>query len=312
MNNEIHTVLGAAGATGQAVIKELLIRNLKVNGVERSKRSVGIKTIQADLLNLNETIKAIQHSTFVYLCVGLPYQARVWTKDWPIIMHNVIAACERYNAKLIFFDNAYMYGPEPLSQPFSEMHLQYPTTKKGLARKQTTDMLLDAIAKKRICAVVGRSADFYGEHAVNSPFYISFIQNMLKGEAPKVLSDKRVSHTYAFTGDNGRALVQLALDNSAYGQVWHLPVGRAISFEEVNDIVNKILDTNFKLGYIPKAMRKFLSVFIPEIREVEEMLYQFQNPYEMNFDKFKQHFPDFQLTSYEDGLNRMVKSFKNS
>jgi nucleoside-diphosphate-sugar epimerase len=311
MNNHIHTVLGASGATGQAVIKELQNRNLTLNAVERSKKIAGVETIQANLLNANEAIQAIQHSAFVYLCVGLPYQSKIWAKDWPLLMHNVINACEKANAKLIFFDNVYMYGPAPLSVPFDEQHPQSSTTKKGLARKQTADLLLTAIAEKRVKAVIGRSADFYGELAVNSPFYISFLQNMLQGKAPQVLGKKGVPHTYAYSGDNGKALVALALDDSTYGQVWHLPVGVPITFDEVHQMLNQALGTNFTLGYVPKLMRKILSLFIPAITEVEEMLYQFETPYEMNVEKFKKHFPNFQTTPYQDGLNNMVRSFQN-
>ncbi len=308
----MHTVLGASGATGRAVIAELKKRNLPFNAVERSKKLEGVETIQADLLNAQEAINAIQHADYVYLCVGLPYESKVWTRDWPKLMQNIIAACEKANAKLVFFDNVYMYGPAPLSAPFDEAHLQNPTTLKGLARKQTTDLLLQAITEKRVEAVIGRSADFYGELAVNSPFYISFLQNMLKGKAPQVLGKKGVTHTYAYSGDNGKALVALALDHRTYGQVWHLPVGKPVTFDEVNAMLNKVLRTNFKLGYVPKLMRKILSLFIPPISEVEEMLYQFEHPYAMNFDKFKKQFPDFQTTPYQEGLEKMVASFKNN
>ncbi len=312
MKSQIHTVLGASGATGQAVIKELQNRNLPCNAVERSKKVEGVETLKADLLNKNEAIKAIQNSAYVYLCVGLPYQSKVWKRDWPILMENVITACEKANAKLIFFDNVYMYGPEPLELPFNEEHQQNPNTKKGLARKQTADLLIKAIAEKRVNAVIGRSADFYGEFAVNSPFYISFLENMLKGKAPQVLGRKGVTHSFAYSGDNGRALVELALEDSTYGQVWHLPVGRPITFDMVNIMLNAELGTTYKLTYIPKMMRKILSIFIPPIREVEEMLYQFENPYEMNFDKFKKQFPNFKVTPYQEGLNKMVKSFKQN
>jgi hypothetical protein len=74
--------------------------------------------------------------------------------------------------------------------------------------------------------------------------------------------------------------------------------------------MNKALGTNFKVSYLPKTMRKILGFFIPPIKEVEEMLYQFENPYEMNFDKFKQQFPDFKITSYQDGIKRMIQSFR--
>ncbi|OYQ49177.1 hypothetical protein CHU92_00445 [Flavobacterium cyanobacteriorum] len=312
MKNELHTVLGASGAIGRAVIKELQNRKLHFNAVGRSQKLEGIATTQADLLDAGEALKAIQHSAYVYLCVGLPYNAEVWARDWPLLMHNVINACEKAKAKLIFFDNVYMYGPAPLAVPFNEQHPQNPTTKKGKARKQTTDLLLRAMADHRVKAVIGRSADFYGELAVNSSFYISFLQNILQGKAPKVLGKKGVAHTYAYTGDNAKALVALALDDSTYGQVWHLPVGRPITFEEANEMFNKELGTKYKVSYLPKILHKALSLFIPPIKEVEEMLYQFETPYEMNFDKFMAHFPDFKTTSYQDGFSAMLRSFRQS
>ena len=54
--------------------------------VERSKEVKDIETIQADLLNLDETQKAISGATHVYLCVGLPYDSKIWTNQWPILL----------------------------------------------------------------------------------------------------------------------------------------------------------------------------------------------------------------------------------
>jgi nucleoside-diphosphate-sugar epimerase len=166
------------------------------------------------------------------------------------------------------------------------------------------------MAEKRIKAVIGRSADFYGEYSINSTMYISFLQNMLKGKAPQVLGQKNTVHSYAYAGDNGRALVLLALDDRCYGQVWHLPVGKPVTFEEINELMNSNLETNFQINYIPSFLRKILSYLVPPIKEVEEMLFQFQKPYEMNFEKFKKHFPDFKVTSYENGIKRMIESFR--
>jgi putative NADH-flavin reductase len=42
MENQIHTVLGASGATGLAVLRELKHRNLRFNAVERSKKVEGV------------------------------------------------------------------------------------------------------------------------------------------------------------------------------------------------------------------------------------------------------------------------------
>ena len=49
-------------------------------------------------------------SSVVYLLAGLKYDHKVWAEMWPRIMANTIEACKRAGAKLIFFDNVYMYG----------------------------------------------------------------------------------------------------------------------------------------------------------------------------------------------------------
>lgn len=308
MQNDIHTVLGASGATGRAVLNELQNRNLEFKAVTQAQHLDGIKTIQANLLEADDAKKAIKNSTHVYLCVGLPYQSTVWERDFPRLMQNVIDACERENAKLIFLDNVYMYTP-PFPVPFDEQAPQNPVSRKGIARKRTADLLVTAMANRKINAVIGRSADFYGDFATNSALYISFLQNILKRKAPQVLGKKDVPHTFAYSGDNGRALVALALNENTYGQVWHLPVGEPITFDEVNGIMNSLLNTKFNIQYLSKPMRKVLSLFIPPIKEVEEMLFQFEQPYVMNFDKFKKQFPDFRVTPYPEGIRNMIESF---
>jgi len=307
---QLHTILGASGSIGRAVIQELQSKGINRQAVERTAKLKGINTIQADLLNRDEAIKAIQGSTHVYLCVGLPYRADVWKESWPLLMQNVIDACLATDAILIFLDNIYMYGPAPLSVPFDENHPQNPTTKKGLIRKQTVDLLLKAIKTNNLKAVVGRSADFYGPFAINSPLYFSFLQRMLEGKSPQSIAKRGIKHTYAYSVDNGKALVALALDTSTYGQVWHLPVGKPVAVEELTAIINKELGTNFKTNFLHPVMLKILSLFISPLKEIGEMLYQFDQDYQMSYEKFKTHFPDFKVTPYGQGIKEMIKSFK--
>jgi len=309
-NKQLHLVLGGSGAIGQTVINELQEKGLSVKAVERSKKVKNIETIQADLLNFEETRKAILGVTHVYLCVGLPYNSKVWIKQWPILVKNVIDACSEVKAKLIFFDNVYMYGKPPLSNPFNEEEKQNPQSTKGKVRKIIADMILEAHKSNKIEAVIGRSADFYGPNAINSSLYINFLQKILENKNPGWLGRANQEHTYAFTKDNGRALVELALDDSTYGEVWHLPAGEKIKIEQVLDIINKELNSDYKISFMSRFMLNILSFFIPILKEVKEMLYQFDNTYNMSWDKFNKKFPDFKVTSYEKGIVEMIQSFK--
>lgn len=305
MKKQIHTVLGANGAIGKAVIKELESRQLLIRKVSRKSTK-----IQADLLRKEDAEKAIMGSSHVYLCIGLPYNAKVWESQWPKIMQNVIESCEKANANLIFLDNVYMYS-SPLPIPFNESTSQNPVSQKGKARKQTADLMIKALKENKIKGLIGRSADFYGEGAINSPFYISFLERMLQGKNPQTLVSGEAAHTYANVLDNGRALVELALNDDCYGEVWHLPVGEPITTYEMLTMFNEKLESNFSISVMPTLLKKILPIFIPVIKEAKEMEYQFDQKYIMSDAKFRRRFPDFKTSSYQDGVNRMVEWFKH-
>lgn len=106
-----HTILGAGGSIGNALAYKLLEKGQDVRLVSRSKFSIiGAESVKADITSYSETLESVKQSDIVYLCVGLPYDTKVWENTWPKIMKNTIDACKNIEAKLIFFDNVYMYG----------------------------------------------------------------------------------------------------------------------------------------------------------------------------------------------------------
>ncbi len=312
MNSSLHTVLGATGSIGQATIQALQTRGFAIKAVSRSTALPNVSNHKADLLDLEQTRASIKDSTHVYICVGLPYKTEIWDRDWEILMHNVITACSEQNARIIFLDNIYMYGPSPLQVPIEESHPQQPPSIKGKARKRTTDMLLAAINAGKVKGVIGRAADIYGPKAVNSSLYISVLERMLAGKAPQLLAPAEIPHRYSSTRDIGNALVELALAEDTYGQAWHLPVGRLTNNSEMIALLNRELGTDFKASVLPTFMRKILRLFIPPLKEIEEMLYQVQHPYDFSDTKFRTRFPDFEVSTYEEGIKEMVASFKEN
>ncbi|MEL6594012.1 MAG: NAD-dependent epimerase/dehydratase family protein [Bacteroidota bacterium] len=312
MNSPLHTVLGASGSIAQATVDALLSRAFQVRAVSRMPALPNVQNHPADLLDPQQSMEAIAGSDYVYLCVGLPYKSSVWARDWEILMHNVIEACAATDARLIYLDNIYMYGPTPLQVPFDETHPQQPPSVKGKARKRTTDMLLKAFREAKVQGVIGRAADIYGPKAVNSTFYISFLERMLQGKAPQALFPLETPHRYTCTTDLGEALVQLALAEDTHGEVWHLPVGPLTNIGEMLQIMNRQLGTNFKASIMPPFLRTLLSFFIPALREMKEMMYQFEQPYDFSDAKFRARFPDFKVSTYEEGIAGMIQSFREA
>src|SRR6185437_6296453 len=107
----IHTILGAGGAVADALTRELLTRQLPVRLVSRHPPSrTDVSCIAADLTDPAQTLRAVTGSSVVYMCVCLPYNFRIWRRDWTRIINNNIDAYRQTQAKPIFFDNVYMYG----------------------------------------------------------------------------------------------------------------------------------------------------------------------------------------------------------
>lgn len=304
----MHTILGYKGAMGQATLRVLQRHKFEYRLVSRTTNAETRSAVKANLLFEKETDAAINGSDFVYLCVGLPYNHKVWEKEWVVIMNNVINACIKYDVKLIFLDNVYMYTHR-LPVPFDEDTLQKPKSKKGKVRKKLVDIFIEACTTRGLKGLIARSADFYGKGATNSVFYLSLLERILNGKNPQLLSGGNVKHTFAHVDDNAKAMVELALCESCYGQVWHLPVGSPVTMNELLEMVNEILKTKHKNVVMPGFMRIILPHFIPSLKEPLEIQYQFEQEYVMNFDKFKQQFPNFKITPYEEGIKDTVNYF---
>ncbi len=112
----MQTILGTGGAIGTALAKELSQYDSVIRLVSRHPKKVNEtdEIMPGNLMDKQLTERAIKGSSIAYLTVGLDYKYKVWKEQWPIIMQNVIDACKKYNVKLVFFDNAYMYDPDYL------------------------------------------------------------------------------------------------------------------------------------------------------------------------------------------------------
>jgi nucleoside-diphosphate-sugar epimerase len=160
--DDMHTILGTGGAIGVELVSELAKNGRRIRLVSRNPRPAAgaDQVVSADLADLDPTVNAVAGSQVVYLLVGLKYDLRVWRELWPRIINNVIEACKRANAKLVFFDNVYMYGR--VVGPMTERTAFNPCSRKGEIRAQIATTLLSEITKGSLTALIARSADFYG------------------------------------------------------------------------------------------------------------------------------------------------------
>ncbi len=298
----LHTILGAGGSISNYLVPILLENNEEVRLVSRTMKNIpGTESMAADLNDAAQTKKAVAGSSIVYLLVGLDYNFKSWKSQWPKIITNVIEACAESNAKLIFFDNVYMYGK--VHGVMTEETAFNPCSRKGEIRAAIATELLHAIKEGKLKALIARSADFYGPGSDKTGMAnIMVFANLAKKKSSQCLVDANKPHSFTYVPDAAKALYLLAKDDTAFNQTWHLPTrSNPLTAKEFIALASKEFNLPPKYTVFAPWMIKLLGLFIPVMNEMYEMLYQNDLPYIFDSSKFDKHF-HFTPTSYEEGI----------
>jgi nucleoside-diphosphate-sugar epimerase len=298
----MHTILGANGTIAHELSKALSGQESTVRQVSRHPRKVNPadETFVADLLDAKATAVAVAGSEVAYLVAGLKYDAAVWQEQWPRVMRNVIDACKRHDSRLVFFDNVYAYGL--VDGAMTENTPFNPTSKKGEVRAKIATMLLDEMEKGNVEAMIARSADFYGPNAVLSLTHAAIFERLKAGKTPQWIGSPDTVHTFTFTPDAGKALAVLARSPEAYGQTWHLPTTKEpLTGREFVRLACELAGKPDKIQVAPRWMLRLMGIFMPVLRENDEMMYQFENDYRFDSSKIEAAF-GLQATPYREGV----------
>ncbi len=304
----MQTILGANGIIGQELSKHLPRYSSFIRQVSRNPQKVNPsdELMKADLLNYDETEKAVAGSKVVYLMAGLKYDTKTWQQQWPLVMRNAIDACKKHQAKLVFFDNVYAYGL--VKGKMTEETPYNPISKKGEVRATIATMLMDEVKSGNLNAMIIRAADFYGPGAKLSLIHSAVTERLKAGKKAQWIGDPKKIHTFTYTPDAGRTVAQLGNADEAYNQVWHaLTSAEKITGEE---LVRKAYQAMKQMDKGIQAMGKtgvrLLGLFVPVLREFTEMMYQFEEEY--IFDSCKAStFLNEQATSYAVGIPETLK-----
>lgn len=304
----MQTILGANGTIGSLLAKELRAYTTNIRLVSRNPVKVNQEDelFPADLTNAELVDKAVAGSTVVYLLVGFEYKLSVWKQNWPRLMKAVIEACIRHNAKLVFFDNVYLYD-RAVTGHMTEDSRVNPSSEKGVVRKQVADMLMDAVQKGQLQALIARSADFYGPGNQKSFLVEVVYKNFIKGKKANWFMDADKIHSFTYTPDAAKATALLGNTPDAWNQVWHLPTDpQRITGREMVSLFAKEMKQPDKLTVMPMWLLRILGIFIPVLREMPEMMYQYNQDYFFDSSKFSQRFA-IQATPYAEGVKTLVK-----
>lgn len=304
----MHTILGANGIIARELSMALISSSRSIRQVSRNPRKVNSsdETVIANLLDAQATANAVSGSEVVYLVAGLKYDASVWQQQWPQIMRNVINACKKYGARLVFFDNVYAYGR--VNGVMTEKTPFNPISKKGEVRARIATTLLNEMHSGNVRAMILRAADFYGPGPVQSVANQTVLERLKTGKTPQWIGNPNAVHTFTFTPDAGQAVAVLGRSSEAYGQTWHLPTTKEpLTGADFVRMACELADRPYKLQVVPRWMLKLMGAFVPAVSESQEMMYQFDYDYRFDSSKVESAF-HLQATSYRRGIRESLQS----
>ena len=301
----MQTILGAGGSIGTELALELKKYTDRVRIVSRNPEKVNDndELIKADLTDPEATKKAVEGSEVVYLTVGLPYFYKVWNKAWPLIMNNCINACKLYGAKMVFFDNIYLYDREQFNY-LDENTTVAPSSKKGEVRANIAEKFMNAVNSKEIEGLIARSPDFI---AIKNSIPVEMVyKSLVQGKRAQWFSTFNKKHTFIYAPDAARASALLGNTPEAYGQVWHLPsIEEKLTGDQWIDLFARHMQLDAKKMTIPIWLTKTMGIFVPIMKELGEMAYQYDRDYIFVDKKFREKF-DFQTVSADEAVSQIV------
>ena len=307
----MQTILGANGIIGEELAKELKLNwTSKIRLVGRNPQKVNDsdKLHKADLLELNEVKEALKGTEIAYLTVGLPYDSKIWSRNWVVIMENVIEGCIENNTKLVYFDNTYSY-PQDSKIQLEETELNT-TGAKGIAKIKAAKLLLEAIQEKKLEGAICRAPDFYGPGKTKGITNALVFESLKQGKSPKLLLRDDVLRTLIYTPDASKAMALIGNTPNTYGETWHLPCDdRRLTYKEFIGEISNQLGRKVKYVTLNNFMINIISLFNSTLKETKELLPRYTIDNIFDSSKFKSRFPQFKVTSYAEGISAIIKDY---
>jgi len=287
----MHVVFGA-GQVGTPLAVKLIEQGKRVRVIRRSRGEIapGAELVPGDALDPGLCARACEGASVVYHCMNPAYDAALWAEVVPRTMDNLIAATGGAGARLVVLDNLYMLGRTG-GRPMNEDTPMNPCSRKGEIRARAAERLFEAHRKGDVRAVSGRASDYYGPRGALTYLGDFFWKPVLAGKTVRSPVDPDAVHTYHYIPDVAAGLAQLgSAPDDALGRAWMLPCQPAGSMRQLTERFAKALGRRILVGRLPRLALMAAGLFVPLVREMNEMLYQWDEPFVVDDRRFRERF----------------------
>jgi nucleoside-diphosphate-sugar epimerase len=278
--NDVHVVTGA-GPVGWTVAEQLAAQGKSVRILTRSGAGPEhhlVERAKADVQDAVQLRDAFAGATAVFHCIhGSSYTVDAWRAELPGAEHKVLEAAGEAGAVVVFPESLYSY-----SEPGRPMTEAGPRDSSG-GKRGVRSQLLEAREASPTDTVSVVAGDFFGPRVRTSHAGERLVPAILAGKKVWVIGSAGLPHSFTYVPDLAAAMIRAAESPSLWNTVWHAPTGPALTqrqlataFTDAGGVAGP------RLGAVPGWSLRAMALFSQDVRELAELLYQFEEPFVMD------------------------------
>jgi nucleoside-diphosphate-sugar epimerase len=309
MSENLHVVLGS-GAVGSWIARTLVERGEPVRVVNRSGRPSSllphpVEIVTADVSDPAAAVEAAQGATVVYQALNPPYSK--WAELFPGLQAGALAAATAAGARYVSIDNLYMYGA--VDGPITEDAPVAPCSRKGELRARMAADVLAANDRGDVRATIVRSSDYYGPGVTASALAARTFEPLLAGKGGEAAGDADMPHSYAYIEDVAATAVAAGDTDGALGRVVFTAHATPRTQRDVITEAAGIAGVTPKVNVMSPFMLGIAGIFVPDAREMGEMMYEFTKPFVVD-SSASQALLNTSPTPMSEGLVRTIDWYR--
>jgi nucleoside-diphosphate-sugar epimerase len=124
------------------------------------------------------------------------------------------------------------------------------------------------------------------------------------------MGDPDQPHSYTYTVDAARTLAALGARDDVDGEVFHVPNAPAQTTRQIIDMIAEQLGSPIKVSAAPRLVLRTLGLFNPTVRELDEMRYEFTQPFIVDSTKAQNRL-DIAPTPLPEALQTTIAWFRS-
>ncbi|MDT0302457.1 NAD-dependent epimerase/dehydratase family protein [Streptomonospora wellingtoniae] len=275
----LHVIVGA-GPLGTALARHLADSGEEVRVVTRSGGGPDhprVERVRADATDAAELSRLARGAAALYNCANPP-SYDTWEQHWPPLAASLMEAAELTGAVLAIGGCLYGYGPVE-----GPMHRDLPlaaTDRKGRIRARIWQDALARHEQGALRVTEVRASDYIGTLNPTASYPELYAEQVRTKRRVFTFGDPDQVHSVTYIPDMARTLAAAAVDERAWGHPWHVPSPPAGTVRDLAaDMAGEFGVAVPGVVKIPRPLLRTAFPFSPFLREMGELLYQWDFPY---------------------------------